>query len=219
MAGIRRPMEEAFAKFVKDQQAARLDGMWLTLHQFDSSGYDVVYERTPLAEVGDLRLEPRESTPLVDSLFAFGTFAQAVIDSPDDETERLLLVIITDGQENASRAHTWAEVRALLQSLDGPACELIWLGTTAAILEAQDQMQTFTQAGAATSYSPTADGVGYAVGAMRSATMSMRAGSSAKLGTMSYMDSTVPDVAPEQDDALTAEALQKLKAASVTAKR
>jgi hypothetical protein len=176
MSTIQQPMERAFAEFIAAQKAAQPDGMWVTVHQFDSEGYDVTYDRTPLDQVGALGLNPRSGTPLIDALYRFGSAARAIVDDANDQTQRLLLVIITDGGENQSRLHTWAQVRELMQGLSTTECESIWLGTTSAILEAQDQLQTFAQAGAAATYTASAQGVGYAATAMHVATRSLRAG-------------------------------------------
>jgi hypothetical protein len=190
MRGIRPAMEDAFAQFVAAQKALPGADLWLTLHQFDDEGYDVTYDRVPLADVGSLHLVPRGNTPLRDSLYRFATAAKAVIDDPADQTERLLLVVVTDGQENASTQHTWSQVRAKLGEVEGPDCEVIFMGTSAAVLEAEDQLATFKQAGGTVAWQPTAQGVGYAAGGMVAAVSAMKLGHSARGITRSYLSAT-----------------------------
>lgn len=181
MASIAAAMETHWQAFVAQQRALAPDGMWVTLHQFDGQGYDVTYDRTPLAQVGPLGLEPRGSTPLKDALWRFATEARAVVDDPADLTERLLLVIITDGGENAStQGHTWAQVREQLQGLESAECEAVWLGTTAALLEAEEQVPTFAQAGGSVAYTPSGAGAGYATQAMGMMVNSVRTGGTAR---------------------------------------
>lgn len=190
MAAIQAPMEQAFAEFVAQQRSAGEDGLWLTLHQFDHESYDVTYDRASLSQVGGLGLVPRGNTPLVDCLWQFGLEARRVIDDPADETERLLLVVVTDGQENASKARTWSQVKELFDGLEGADCETIWLGTTAAIMEAQAAMPTFAQAGATLGYAATAQGVAYAYGGLSSSTLAYRAGHSARSAMRDYTSGT-----------------------------
>lgn len=137
MGRIKRQMEEAFGEFVAGQRAISDDGMWLSLYQFDGNGYDACYERVPLHSVGPLVLVPRGSTPLIDAMHRFGEQAAAVIADQGDKTERLLLVFISDGGENASHSHTWAEVKAQLDGLRQADCEAIFFGTMESVLEGQ----------------------------------------------------------------------------------
>jgi hypothetical protein len=194
MKTISAAMEEQFAAFLAEQRGLAPDGMWLSLHQFDCEEggleYQVVYDRVPLAQVPDsLQLRPRGWTPLRDALCRFALEARRVIDDPADETERLLLVIVTDGDENRSRAHTWDEVRELMQGLESAQVETIWLGTTDAILQAQAEMpMAMASPGATVSYTADSAGVRHAYGGLRAATMGMRVGASSRQSVAHYTD-------------------------------
>jgi len=182
MHAIKLQMEAAFAEFIEGQKALDPEGMWLSLYQFDSRGYDTCYERRPLAEVPPLGLTPRGNTPLNDALFRFGTQAQRVVDDPDDQTERLLLVVITDGEENASNMHTRGDWQALLAKLEGPDCELLWLGTDKAVTEAV--VNAYVNPAAAVAW--TGENVAYATAGLAQSVTSFRAGSQAMNTMNSY---------------------------------
>jgi hypothetical protein len=193
MRAIQAPMTAAFAEFVAAQRADTSGRLWLSLHQFDSMGYARTYDCRPIEEVGVLGLMPRGDTPLRDALVEFCGHAKAVIDDPDNDAERLLLLIVTDGQENASRHHTWADVRQAIAAVEGPDCELIFLGTSAALLEAEDKLETFTAPGATVPYEPTEVGVNYMSGSAGSALSAFRVGNSARSATADYTSTHTPE--------------------------
>lgn len=83
--------------------------------QFDSMSVDRIAVKQPVAEVAELTAEnyiPRASTPLIDA--AYETI-EAVAASDESATSRVIICIQTDGQENASVRHTWAELNALIK--------------------------------------------------------------------------------------------------------
>lgn len=216
MKDIKAPMETAFQQFVAEQRAAAPDGMWLSLHRFTSGTADALrytraYERRPLADVGPLTIHPSGGTPLRDALWTFGHAARAVIDDPADPTERLVLVIITDGGENTSRQHQWPEVRELIQGLDGAQSESLWLGTTAALLEAQAEVATFRNAGATLSYAADAAGASYGLRGMSASVGAVRTGHSARAAMADYTAVDVDTAGAVADDWL-----QKLRTARRT---
>lgn len=187
MATICDAMEGAWRDFLHLQREIGTNGLWLTVHQFDGEGYDVVYDRAPLADVGALNLRPRGSTPLRDALWEFADHARAVIDDPADQTERLLLVVITDGEENAStKGYTWAQVRERLDGLESAQCEMIWMGTTEAAMEAEAQLPSFKAAGAMTTYAPSDSGAYDAVYTMSAAVTGVRSGDLARSAVATY---------------------------------
>jgi hypothetical protein len=88
----------------------------VTLSQFDDH-YDEVYADRPIAEVPSLVLEPRGTTALLDSV------AKLVIDAgrrlaalPEDQRPGTVIVgIMTDGLENASREWSHPQVKELIE--------------------------------------------------------------------------------------------------------
>jgi uncharacterized protein YegL len=87
----------------------------VSLYQFDDQ-YDVVYESKPLADVPPYRLLPRGATALFD---AIGRTVAAVGEQlaalpEDNRPAEVIVVILTDGQENASREYTRAAVKGAI---------------------------------------------------------------------------------------------------------
>jgi len=95
-----------FNAFLKEQKA--LPGKaTMTLVQFDSQApYEVIHDFKPIDEVAELTREtfvPRASTPLLDAMGRAINDLDAKISSIAEIPNRVVMVIITDGQENASR--------------------------------------------------------------------------------------------------------------------
>ena len=88
----------------------------VTLAQFDDA-YEEVYAARPIADVPSLVLQPRGTTALLDSV------ARIVLDAgtrlaalPEDQRPGTVIVgIMTDGLENASREWTHAQVKELIE--------------------------------------------------------------------------------------------------------
>ena len=104
-----------FDAFIKEQRQAPGECR-VTLAQFDDS-YEEVYADRPIAEVPSLVLQPRGTTALLDSI------ARLVIDAgerlaamPEDQRPDTVIVgIMTDGMENASREWTHPRVKELIE--------------------------------------------------------------------------------------------------------
>ncbi len=115
MQSIKTDTEGGFAAFIEEQR--RADGECrVTLAQFDDV-YEVVLADTPVAEVGRLRLRPRGSTALLDAMGRLITEAGSSLAAlPEDQRPASVVVaIMTDGLENASREWTHQAVRALVE--------------------------------------------------------------------------------------------------------
>lgn len=103
---IKESMEQAFSSFLKEHKVN--PSTRITLIQFDDrNDQEVVYQSVPVASAEKLQLNPRGNTPLLDA------FVQAIDNTGKryarlDESERpdqVLFVVITDGQENASKIY------------------------------------------------------------------------------------------------------------------
>lgn len=108
-----------FNQFIREQKAAG-DNALLTLVQFDTGGIDVIHESSPIKDVPDLNHEtyrPRGGTPLLDALGeTIHSTGRALAAIPEDvRPDKIVFVIITDGQENASREHTKTSVKQLIE--------------------------------------------------------------------------------------------------------
>jgi hypothetical protein len=108
MESIRDDTIGGFNAFLHAQKAE--SGLaTLTLVQFDSQDpYEMVHRFKPLGEVPELTREtfvPRASTPLLDAMGrGINDLEKSVLDLAEEERpSRVVMVVITDGQENASR--------------------------------------------------------------------------------------------------------------------
>ena len=110
-----------FNSFVADQAAQQPDST-LTLKQFDHE-IRTTFENVPFKDVRPLTREtfvPRGSTALLD---AIGETVKGSIPG-----EPATLIILTDGQENASRTYTKAHIKDLLEQKQKEGWAIIYLG-------------------------------------------------------------------------------------------
>ena len=115
MGDIRDDAIGGFNCFLKEQKAAGANAT-LTLVQFDTESTDVVHESMPILEVPDLNhqtFQPRGGTPLLDALGqTIDSTGRALAAIPEaNRPNKVVFVVITDGQENSSHQHTKASVK------------------------------------------------------------------------------------------------------------
>lgn len=111
MSSIKSAMESGFDEFLTQHRTVPTSR--LTLVQFDTTNpQEVVYAASPILDVPKLAIEPRGGTPLLDALCrAIDATGSRLAEMPSSERpDRVLFVIITDGQENASREFTRTHV-------------------------------------------------------------------------------------------------------------
>ena len=115
MQSIKSDIEGGFAAFVEEQQRATGECR-ASLAQFDDV-YELVYADRPIADVPPLDLQPRNMTALHDAMGRFVTEAgQKLAALPEDQRPGTVIVaIMTDGLENASREWTHARVKELIE--------------------------------------------------------------------------------------------------------
>jgi len=105
MASIERDVVTGFDQFF-DEQRKQAGDATVTIVQFDDAEpHDVLVDAKPLAKVRSIaeRFEPRGMTPLYD---AIGQLLDRAERGEGDAADQLV-VILTDGMENAS--HTWTQ--------------------------------------------------------------------------------------------------------------
>lgn len=92
-------------------------GIEFSFLQFDSISLDKICVNVPVADVAPLTEEtfqPRASTPLIDAAYAtIEAVGEAV--AKRGVEPKVVICIQTDGLENASTAHTWAELNLLIK--------------------------------------------------------------------------------------------------------
>ena len=107
-----------FNYFLKEQKAAG-DNASFTLVQFDSESTDVVHEARPVRDVPDLNgdtYQPRGSTPLLDALGeTINSTGRTLAAIPEtNRPDKVVFVVITDGEENASHKFTKSQVKEMI---------------------------------------------------------------------------------------------------------
>lgn len=109
MNRIKQATIEGFNSFLAEQQAVE-GKAYLTLVQFDHE-YEVVYSGIDIHEVmglTDTSYEPRGTTALLDAIGR--TFEETrdrlFLSKKEEEDNQVVFMIITDGQENASKEYS-----------------------------------------------------------------------------------------------------------------
>lgn len=129
MQSIRSDTEGGYDAFIAEQRHS--EGTCLvTLAQFDDT-YEVCYTDLPVEQVPPLQLMPRGMTALLDSIGRLVTEAGARLAAlPEPERPATVVVgIMTDGLENASREWTHPAVKALVeQQSTGYGWQFLYLG-------------------------------------------------------------------------------------------
>ncbi|NUO33768.1 MAG: VWA domain-containing protein [Dermatophilaceae bacterium] len=115
MQSIKDDTEGGFNAFIEEQRS-QSGQCRVTLAQFDDQ-YEEVYRDRPVAEVPPLQLAPRGSTALLDSIGRLvGEAGQRLATLLEHERPGVVVVgIMTDGHENASRELTHPQVKAMIE--------------------------------------------------------------------------------------------------------
>lgn len=125
MESIRSDVVGGFNSFLDDQKAVPGDCV-LTMVQFDSGGIDTLRRAEPIAQVHPMEqgdFVPRAMTPLYDAVGR--TLAEA---EARQDGRKNLVVIVTDGLENASVEWTRQRVREAIQRLEAQGWTFVYLG-------------------------------------------------------------------------------------------
>lgn len=161
-----------FNRFLKEQQGVPGEAR-MTYTQFDGE-YQVVYQAKPLAEaplLDEATFVPRGSTALYD---AVGRTLNEQAKRIHDEgwAELVVVQIITDGGENASREYTREKVFDMMKHVQDKGWKVLFLAAN------QDAFATGASLGIAGSttanYNATKSGTAAAYGATSMAVTSMR---------------------------------------------
>ena len=124
MASVLDDTIGGFNTFLEEQKGAQGRAR-LTLTQFDNE-YDIVHERRDVREVEPLTRAtyiPRGTTALLDAVGRTVTSVRAriALDDASEQPWKVVFVIITDGQENASREFNRAQVFELIREQEKEA--------------------------------------------------------------------------------------------------
>ncbi|MGZ8317570.1 MAG: hypothetical protein ACXWVD_00575 [Telluria sp.] len=177
MESIRADVIGGFNRFVAEQQAEPGEAR-LTYCQFDAM-YEVVYTACPLSAVPPLTeatFVPRGSTALYDAIGRTLNEQGARI-AAEGWAELVVVQIITDGMENASREFGAAQVKSMIEHAEKHGWVFLFLAAN------QDAFASGAalgiSGGTTASYSADAVGTAHAYGATSAMTSSLRAGQAA----------------------------------------
>ena len=129
MQSIKQDIVGGFDAFVAEQRRAGGECR-MTLARFDNE-YEQVFADRPIDEVGALELEPRGSTALLDSMGRLVVDAGARLAAlPEHERPGTVVVaVMTDGYENASREWSHQAIKALVdQQTETYGWQFLYMG-------------------------------------------------------------------------------------------
>lgn len=119
MQSVKDETISGFNHFLKEQKAVG-DNASLTLVQFDTASVDVMHENVPIKNIPDLTgdsYSPRGGTPLLDALGeAITNTGNTLAAIPEDKRpDKVVFVVITDGQENSSHKFSKAKIKEMVE--------------------------------------------------------------------------------------------------------
>lgn len=130
MGAVAEETVEGFNTFVKDQRESADGRCLLTLTQFNTD-YEIVYSGKPIAEVPPLDFQPSGYTALHDAVGrTINEVGQRLANTPEDKRPGMVvMVIITDGEENSSKEVTLDQVKQMIEhQTDRYKWEFVFLG-------------------------------------------------------------------------------------------
>ena len=173
MSSIKTDTEGGFNTFVADQKA--LPGTaTLSLTIFDDV-IQLVHDMVDIQDVPHFHLHPRNMTAMLDAIGVTITNLGEKLAKMDESErpEKVLVVIVTDGQENSSKEYSFARIKEMIKEQhDTYQWEFIFLGANQDAVLAGEQIGI--SRGKSMSYATTKAGVGSTYGSMSKMSASFR---------------------------------------------
>ncbi|HEX4815362.1 MAG TPA: vWA domain-containing protein [Nonomuraea sp.] len=135
MHAIKDQTEDGIRAFLSDQR--QVDGRTtVSLTQFDDEP-ELVFANCDLANVPEIRLEPRGNTAMLDAIGQTITRTRRFVRGRPKprRPDEIIIVILTDGHENASHAFDSPTVRAMIGELRGKkrSWQFVFMGATTGV--------------------------------------------------------------------------------------
>lgn len=182
MESIRDDTIGGFNTFLK-QQKQEPGRATMTLVQFDTQDpYEVIHRFKPLKDIPELTREtfvPRASTPLLDAMGrGINDLADSLKDMPQGKRPSgIVMVIITDGQENSSREFRKDQIAKMVKEKQGKAgWQFVFLSADQAAIN--DAIAVGVRQGSAMAFDRTAQGTSLAYAASSRGISEYRSGRS-----------------------------------------
>jgi uncharacterized protein YegL len=183
MSSVRADTIGGFNTFLRDQKAHPGEAT-LTLAQFDDQ-YEIVHDAKPLRDVPDLTDKtyvPRGSTALHDAIGrTIDSVGARLASMPEsDRPARVIVLILTDGHENASKEYVGGRAAQMIaHQREKYAWEFVFMGANQDAALAAKSLNIAAQNAA--NYAATASGTRDAYGIMSNSLRSYRSGGSARV--------------------------------------
>lgn len=127
MVTCRLNSQEAINGFFTERGNSAAGLEYWSLDQFDDK-YEEVFGFTEVSSVPTYSLNPRGSTALMDSIGQIIKKLEFKTAEKGFKTAKPIVVIVTDGYENASVEHTKASIKALIEAKTADGWQFIYLG-------------------------------------------------------------------------------------------
>lgn len=116
MSSCRVDMEGGLNSYIEEQKKSPGQTN-VTFVRFDTE-IEVMFENKPIAEVGELKLQPRGGTSLNDAIgITLNKVGERLAKTPEDQRPGLVdVIIVTDGGENSSREYSSAQVKEMVET-------------------------------------------------------------------------------------------------------
>lgn len=137
MECIKTATIESFNAYLDTLQSEDKGNILFSLVQFDSQSLDKICVREPVKSAPKLSTTnyvPRAATPLVDASYKTIKAVEASLNG--DTKTKVVICIQTDGHENASTEHTFAELTALIKEKTALGWQFNFMGAS---IDAYDQ--------------------------------------------------------------------------------
>jgi uncharacterized protein YegL len=167
MEAIRQDMEGGLTAFLLDQKAIPGECI-ISLYTFDHR-LETEFEEVRLEAVEPIRILPRGNTALFDAIGrTTADIGLNLAKRPEEERPgRVIILVITDGEENSSRQYTRERVKAVIEKQERDYnWKYVFLGAN---MDAQAEARSIgLQGAAAMTYDASAQGVMRGVNAVSS---------------------------------------------------
>jgi uncharacterized protein YegL len=188
MSGMERAVIDGFNELLEKQK--RAPGRALVSVELFDDRFDVVYDRAELGRVRPLTEREyftRGCTALLDAVGR--TIAKTDNarrhTAESERAEKVVMVITTDGMENASREYSYSKIKKMIERKKEEGWEFLFLGANIDAVETADDLGI--RRDRAANYRQTNRGVERSYYAMSEAISSVRMGCAEKMDLAEYL--------------------------------